>query len=299
MERNPTSHDVAVHTPPPATLQGARETLALLPVRQAAVGAAKVLVALALLARPPGPTLPVIVLLTVAVYAHNDLTDLAEDGVNEPGRTSAVRRRRHALRLAVAGAVAIAVGVAATGGADALAVALVPLVLGACYNAPIVPGPGPSRLKDVLVLNTAATAAAWAVPVALLPVAFAGTPPGPTAAVACGYVLVRTFVASEFANVPDVAGDVAAGVRTLPVVLGETRTRWTLVGVNAVTAALLAAGAALGLLPGRVALALAPSLVLSTVVIAPPLDPVPTATLPRLADLEFLLAAATLWAAVA
>ncbi|MEF8830759.1 MAG: UbiA family prenyltransferase, partial [Halobacteriales archaeon] len=242
--------------------------LALLPLRQTGVGVAKVFLAAGLLSRPPGPAMAVIALLTLAVYAHNDLTDRREDTVNDPGRADEVAARARTLGFAVAVAAVAAVGTAATGGPLATGLALFPLAVAAAYNAPLLPGSGPARLKEVLVVNTVATAAAWAVPVALLPVAFAGAGPGMGAWLVVGYLFVRTYVASEFANVDDVAGDAAAGVRTLPVVSGPTATRRALLAVDASTLAALAVAAAVGALGVATALALAAGVAVSVAVLS-------------------------------
>lgn len=267
--------------------------LALLPLRQTGVGAAKVLLAAGLLSRPPGPAVAVVALLTVAVYAHNDLTDRREDAVNDPDRADAVAARARTVAAAVAVAALAAVGLAATGGALAAGLALFPLAVGAAYNAPLLPGPGPARLKEVLVVNTVATAAAWAVPVALLPVAFAGVVPGTGAWLVLAYLFVRTYVASEFANVDDAVGDAAAGVRTLPVVAGPVATRRALLAVDASTLAALVVAAAVGAVGVATALALAAGVAVSVAVLAG-WPPVVTGDGDSVKDLEFAVSAALL-----
>lgn len=284
----------AVRIPNPVGTVERLRTLTLLPGEQVAVGTAKVLLAAGLLGLPAERTAAVIALLTVAIYGHNDLTDLAEDGVNDPARTAVVAGRRRALACAAGVAAVLALLVAATGGPRAVLLALVPAAIGICYNAAVLPGPGPGRLKEILVLNTAATALAWAVPVALLPVAFAGAMVGPAVLGVAAYLFGRTYVASEFANVADASGDATAGVSTLPVVLGPRRTRWLLLVADILTGVLVSVTAAVGVLPLRAAVALVAGVCVSGVAVQPLVDVAPAERRPTLRDLEFVVAAALL-----
>lgn len=277
-----------------AGVDWARSALSIAPTGQVAIGAGKVLVAAGLLSLAPDLTVVVIALLTVAIYGHNDLTDQVEDGVNDPAQAAALADRRRWLASIVGAAGVGALVVAATGGLMVVLLALVPAAVGVCYNARILPGPGPDRLKELLVVNTVATAAAWAVPVVLLPVAFAGAVLGPLALAATGFLFVRTYAASEFANVGDAVGDAAAGVATLPVVLGERATRWLLVGIDALSAGLVLLAVPAGVVPASTALALLPGIAISAVVLQPHVDLVPTARQPEVRDVEFGVSAVAL-----
>lgn len=270
---------------------GLRTAAAVLPARQVAVGAAKVGVAHGVLAAPSGRAYLVVGCLTVAVYGLNDLTDREEDAVNAPGGPPVDGHRSLVAASAVTAAV-VAMTVAATGGPLAVALALVPAVLGVAYSAPVLPGPGPDRLKDVLGVNTATTSLAWAVPVAGLPVAFAGPAPGASVAFVGWHLFARTYVASEYANVPDTDGDAAAGVRTAPVVHGPGTTRRLLVAADGVAAAAVLLATWSGVVPLAVGLALLPGVAYSTVVLLDPRGCVPARCVSSVKDLEFPLSAA-------
>ncbi|MEM4781378.1 MAG: UbiA family prenyltransferase, partial [Halalkalicoccus sp.] len=218
------------------------------------VGASKVAVVSLLLGHPINAAAPIAFLVTLAVYTHNNLTDLAEDGVNDPDRASLFERRTRLFSGIAVGAYLGALGLAALGGPFALALTLFPGVLGVLYSSRWLPGAGPDRLKDVLVVGTCAVALAWAVPLALLPVAFAGGGVGVGAICVLAFFFLRAVFAVELFNVRDVAGDRREGVGTLPVAVGIGPTRWILGALNLASAGLLV-GAVLSGALGPLALA--------------------------------------------
>lgn len=215
----------------------------------AAVGAIKVTVVSLLLSIPINAAAGVAFLVTLAVYNHNKLTDLAEDGVNDPERATLFGSRKRLFTLLSAGAYVAALVLSAFGGLVALALTLFPGLLGVLYSSRWLPGDGPDRLKDVLGVGTAAVALAWAVPLALLPLAFEGREFGAAAVVVLAFFLLRTVVAVELFNVRDVAGDRREGVGTVPVVLGVRSTRYVLGALNLGSLAVLVWAVLAGVLP--------------------------------------------------
>ena len=272
------AHDFLVHT---TLLQGG-------------VGAAKALVACLLLSVPTNAALPVAGLVAFAVYTHNKLTDVEEDAVNDPGRVDFVTAHRGTFAGLSAGAYLLAVGVAALGGVACLALTLFPAAVGVLYSERLVSLGDADRLKDVLVVNTASVALAWAVPLTFLPLAFAGAPALAGAAFVAAFFFLRTFVGVEFFNVRDVAGDRREGVGTLPVAFGVRSTKRTLYALDAASLAVLAAGVFAGALPRLAALAVVPGVGYSLLVTSRLDAGVDLGLLCSARDVDYLLMAASL-----
>lgn len=233
----------------------------------AAVGASKVAVVSLLLSIPLNVAAGVAFLVTLAVYNHNKLTDLEEDAVNNPRDAAFFGSRKTLFTVLSAGAYVLALCLSALGGPTAFALTLFPGVLGVLYSSRWLPGGGPDRLKDVLLVGTGAVALAWAVPLALLPSAIAGRGIGLGALVVLGFFFLRTVVAVELFNVRDVAGDRRNDVGTIPVVLGVGPTQYVLGGLNTGSFLLLAGGVYTGVLATS-ALAASVGLVYSAGIVA-------------------------------
>ncbi|GAA0284189.1 UbiA family prenyltransferase [Halobacterium noricense] len=241
-------------------------------------------IAMAVLSLPLSPAPAVVGLITFAVYANDRIADVDDDAVDKPEQAAFVRRHEDVLYVAAALAYGLAIALAMLGGPLALALALLPGAFWVLYASDWLPQLGSRfcRLKDVLVVNTAVVALAWAVSLTFLPVAFADGGVTPAVALVFAYFFLRSFVDTELPNVRDREGDREAGVRTLPVVLGLERTRLVLYAVDAITAAVLAYALAAGYLSVSVALALGVGLVYSLVV---------TSLLARYADRAWLTVA--------
>lgn len=223
----------------------------------AVVGASKVAVVALLLSIPINAAAAVAFLVTLAVYNHNKLTDLAEDGVNSPDQADFFGSRKMLFTLLSAGAYVVALGLSAFGGPVTIALTLFPGILGVFYSSRWLPMTTADRLKDLLVVGTVAVALAWAVPLALLPLAFEGSTFGIAAVVVLVFFFLRTVIAVELFNVRDIAGDRREGVGTLPVALGVRPTQYVLGALNACSLALLVCAVYLGVL-STVALAVTP-----------------------------------------
>ncbi|MFB6135347.1 MAG: UbiA family prenyltransferase [Halobacteriaceae archaeon] len=252
---------------------------------------AKGVVAFALLSVPLNAALVVGLLAAVPVYAHNRLRDGVEDGVNAPSRAAFLEGRERSLAVASAAAYLGALVVAALGGALALLLTAAPGVAGALYSETWIPVGDADRLKEVPVVNTAVVAGAWAVPLGVLPLAFADVAPGYGAAFVVAFFFLRTVVAVEVLNVRDVRGDRRADVPTLPADHGVDATRRVLAALDAATLALLLAGAATGAVPVPVALALLPALGCSVAVTALLTTGVDRSRLCACKDAEYVLMA--------
>ncbi len=207
---------------------------------------------------PLNPAPVVVGLVAFAVYVGDRIADAETDELATPERSAFVTRHRTILSIATAVAYGIAVALAVTGGPVALAITLMPGAFWILYASDWLPRVGAhvARLKQVLVVNSAVVALAWAIAVVGLPLAFADASVTPLAAVLFVYFLVDTFVNTEIPNVRDVEADAAIGVSTLPVVLGVGRTRRVLYGIDLALIGFVAVAFATGVVATAVAAAI-------------------------------------------
>lgn len=168
-------------------------------------------------------------LVTFAIYANDRLVDIEPDQLSNPARAGFVLRHQDALYVLGAVAYGLATALSLFGGPVAFALVVLPGLVWIAYAREWFPTNWTaSRLKDILVVNSVVVAAAWAIPVVVVPVAFADASFGPTAVVLLVYFFLGTFVNVEIANIRDLPSDARNGVRTLPVVYGVARTRQAL-----------------------------------------------------------------------
>lgn len=198
-------------------------------------------------------------LVTFAIYAIDRLVDAETDRESTPGRAAFVRRHGDVLYALAAVAYGIGVALSVLGGPVAFGFALLPGGVWIVYARDWIPasGLGVRRLKDVLFVNSALVAAAWAVPIVAVPIAFADATVGPAAIVLVVYFFLGTFANVEVANVRDIESDRQEGVATLPVVFGTAHTRQFLYALATLTLVVLGYAAVGGHLSAPVATALA------------------------------------------
>lgn len=207
---------------------------------------------------PLNPAPLVVGLVAFSVYVGDRIADAETDELATPERSAFVTRYRTPLSVATALAYGIAVALAITGGPAALAITLMPGAFWILYASDWLPAVGIhfDRLKQVLVVNSALVALAWAIAVVGLPLAFADASVTPLAAVLFVYFFVDTFVNTEIPNVRDVEADAAIGVSTLPVAFGVDRTRHVLYGIDLALIGFVAVAFATGVVATAVAAAI-------------------------------------------
>ena len=230
----------------------------------------EVAIAMSLLSMAPNPAPIVVGLITFAVYANDRVADADDDIVSNPGQAAFARRHRDSLYLLAALAYALAIAISLFGGPFALVLTLLPgafwVVYGSHWGTSL--NSSIDRLKNVLVVNSAVVALAWAICLTLLPVAFADVGLSPAVAVVFAYFFLRSFVDVEIPNVRDIEADRRVGVTTLPTVFGVRRTRRALYAVDLSTAGLVSYATFIGLVAWPLALALIVGLCYSLVIIS-------------------------------
>ena len=218
----------------------------------------EVAIAMTLLSLPLSPAPLVVGLVTFAVYTNDRVADAEADAVSNPHQAAFARRHRDSLYVLAAAAYGLAISIALFGGPIALALTLIPGVFWIVYGSHWVKSLNSriERLKNILVLNSAVVALAWATCLTFLPVAFADAALTPAVGVVFGYFFLRSFVDVEIPNVRDIDADRAVGVMTIPSVVGVRGTRVALYGVDLVTAILVGYAAVTGLIAWPLAVAL-------------------------------------------
>ncbi|HEX2190264.1 MAG TPA: UbiA family prenyltransferase [Longimicrobiaceae bacterium] len=207
----------------------------------------------------PEPLAPLVVFLTLySIYTVDRVADSGADALTHPERASFSRTNARLMRRTAIAAYALALAAAwAHAGPRGTAAALLPLGAVLLYSFPFLPPrlarrAGFSRLKEVLVLKNVVVAATLAA-TATLQVALGGAhapAARATLAAAGAFLFGRWWINSLTFDLRDEEGDRANGIRTVPVVLGRTRTLRLLHGGNAlVGAATLAAPLLLPLRP--------------------------------------------------
>lgn len=209
-------------------------------VLQGVVGAAKTLFAMALLGVTEPLAAVAVGLVSFGVYIGNDLADVEEDQINCPDGSAVLATSP--LVVATLAVTTITLGVGIGGWAGGLTASLAVLVLLGVtlpYSLPVTPAG--RRMKDVFIWNSVLMAAGWAVTVTAVPLALADRAVEPLALAVCLLLFLRTFASIEIFNLPDIEGDAATGINTLPVVLGVDWTRRLLAVVDLASISLLVA----------------------------------------------------------
>jgi 4-hydroxybenzoate polyprenyltransferase len=171
-------------------------------------------------------TLLIAFLATFSVYNMNRATDVAEDSVNRP---EAAGRGADFYLLPSVAAAALCLLLSVSVGVMVLLVIITTFAVSVAYSVrlfPLVP-----RLKEVVGVKSVLVALSWGFTGALLPAAAQPVDPSKIA-LAFAYIFIMLLVNTVLCDVCDVDGDVASGVRTLPIVLGLGRTRNLLLAVN-------------------------------------------------------------------
>jgi 4-hydroxybenzoate polyprenyltransferase len=185
-------------------------------------------------------------LIAFAIYNLNRKTDEDEDAINREDRYSFTKRYEKVLfGLSVTG-IGISLVLSALHGIEAILVTLFPFVIGTLYSVRWLPPTLPyRRLKEIPFVKNIMVGLAWSVFLALLPVYLNNTVPDIRTGIMCILFFFWGIMASTIPDIRDRDGDARTGVRTLPVIFGEEKTRRLLSWMNlafAVPLALLGAG---------------------------------------------------------
>jgi 4-hydroxybenzoate polyprenyltransferase len=171
-------------------------------------------------------------LVAFSIYNLNQKTDEDEDAINRQDRFAFTKRYEAPLYygalLALGGALVLSVQY----GIPALLATAAPFLLGTLYSFRLLPERcGYTRLKEIPAVKNIVVGLAWATLLSLLPVYLNNGTPDPGTAITFLLFFMWGFMASLIPDVRDREGDAIAGVRTIPVLSGEKRTKTILAGV--------------------------------------------------------------------
>ncbi len=173
---------------------------------------------------------PVILLIaflaTFSVYNMNRATDKAEDSFNRP--ETAEKGTYFFLIPSITTAI-LCLLLSASVGALALSVIAITFIASFAYSVKLLPSI--PRLKEIVGVKSVLVAFSWGFTGALLPASAQPVDPMKIA-LTFAYISIQLLVNTVLCDVCDVEGDRASGVRTLPIVLGLSRTRKLLLIVN-------------------------------------------------------------------
>lgn len=171
----------------------------------------------------------VVFLITFSVYSLNKLTDQNEDAINMPERQKFLKDKNRLILYVALLAYAFSMLIASMQKLSDLLIILIPPVANAIYSLRLLPGI--PRFKDIPVMKNLFVALSWALVCTLMP---ASQMSELTVAVAfvIYFMLARVFINTAIFDIRDVEGDSKNGIRTLPVLLGSSRTTVILLAIN-------------------------------------------------------------------
>jgi 4-hydroxy-3-methylbut-2-enyl diphosphate reductase len=193
---------------------------------------------------PRADLLGVASLYIFAMHILNHFLDKEAGQYNEPDRAQFLAKHRVFLIGSGVLAALAALLLCARLGPWPFGLVLVMSVLGLLYSVPVIPARlerriGFERLKDIPGSKTLSAALAWAFMVALLPALAEGRFDPWATPLAFAFTLVLLFVRCALFDILDVQGDLIVGKETIPLFLGETKTRRLLLNLTLGLAAVL------------------------------------------------------------
>ena len=171
-------------------------------------------------------------LVAFSIYNLNRKTDEDEDSINRQDRYAFTKRYEAPLFYATLLSFALAFILSAPYGILALLATAVPFLCGILYSFRWLPRwLGYRRLKEIPGVKNFVVGFAWAVFLSFLPLFLNNGMPDSRTGITFLLFFMWGFMASMIPDIRDRAGDARAGVRTIPVIFGEERTRTLLTRV--------------------------------------------------------------------
>jgi 4-hydroxybenzoate polyprenyltransferase len=166
-------------------------------------------------------------LVAFSIYNLNRKTDEDEDAINRQDRYAFTKRYEVPLFIATLLSILLALVLSAVYGQIlSLLTTAAPFVCGILYSFRWLPSSlGYRRLKEIPAVKNIVVGFSWAILLSLLPVYLNHGVPDSRTAITFLLFFLWGFMASMIPDIRDRAGDARAGVRTIPVIFGEERTK--------------------------------------------------------------------------
>lgn len=171
-------------------------------------------------------------LVAFSIYNLNRKTDEDEDAINRQDRFRFTKRFEAPLYYGAILCLVMALVLSGSFGIPSLLATSAPFLLGILYSFRLLPEQiGYRRLKEIPAVKNIVVGLAWATLLSFLPVFLLHGTPDSRTAIAFLLFFMWGFMASLIPDIRDRIGDARAGVRTIPVICGEARTKTLLTAV--------------------------------------------------------------------
>jgi 4-hydroxybenzoate polyprenyltransferase len=161
-----------------------------------------------------------------SIYNLNRKTDEDEDAINRKDRFAFTKRYEKPLFYATILFLVFALVLSALYGVLSLLATAAPFLFGILYSFRWLPEwTGYRRLKEIPAIKNIVVGLAWATVLSFLPVFLNHGSPDSRTAITFLLFFMWGFMASLIPDVRDRSGDESAGVKTIPVIFGEKKTK--------------------------------------------------------------------------
>jgi 4-hydroxybenzoate polyprenyltransferase len=186
----------------------------------------------------------IVFLMEFAIYNMNRYTDRTEDSISHPNRASFTEKHGKFFFLLSVLSYVIALIMTFMRNLPTFFIVILPLLIGIFYSIRWVPDNignriGFRRLKDIPIIKNLVVALAWAIASVLVVSFYFGSQISIISAFLFVFMFIRFYINTVTFDMRDIKGDSKSGLKTLPIILGEFRTKIFLVSVNTILAAFI------------------------------------------------------------
>ncbi|HHT18785.1 MAG: UbiA family prenyltransferase [Euryarchaeota archaeon] len=175
-------------------------------------------------------------LVIYSVYGLNKITDIKEDQLNNPERTSFILKYKPLFKYSAGLTYFLAVLIGCFYGWKVLLIILFPLLAGIMYSKKL--HPNIPRLKNIFPVKSIIVALSWTVGNTFLPIVN-GKTSFQVMLFIFYFFFIKSFINTVLFDLIDYQGDKVIGVQTIPVVVGPERTILLLLFLNSTMSILI------------------------------------------------------------